>query len=192
MAVYELKLPLSDQDVEMLKNGDTVYLTGVIFTSRDMGHLEIKKSLEAGKPLPVDFSGSAIFHAGPVVKKIDEDWELIVIGPTTSMRMEPYAEMVGQLGVKAVIGKGGMREGSIKAFKKYKQVYLQAAPGCAVKLAAAVNKVEGGFWLEKGMPEALWVLHAERFGPLAVTMDSHGNSIYQDIKEQALTTIEAL
>ncbi|EGO65682.1 FumA C-terminus/TtdB family hydratase beta subunit [Acetonema longum] len=192
MAVYELTLPLSDQDVETLKNGDTVYLTGVIFTSRDMGHLEIKKSLEAGKALPVDFTGSAIFHAGPVVKKIDEDWELIVIGPTTSMRMEPYAEMVGQLGVKAVIGKGGMREGSIKAFKKYKQVYLQAAPGCAVKLAAAVNKVEGGFWLEKGMPEALWVLHAERFGPLAVTMDSHGNSIYQDIKEQALKIIEAL
>lgn len=192
MAVHELNLPLTNQDIENLQAGDTVYLTGIIFTSRDMGHLEIKKSLEAGTPLPVDFTGSAIFHAGPVVRKTPEGWEMIVIGPTTSMRMEPYAEMVGQLGVKAIIGKGGMREGSSKAFQKYKQVYLQAAPGCAVKLAADVQKVEGGFWLEKGMPEALWVLHVKKFGPLAVTMDSSGNSVYQDIKEQAFKIIETL
>lgn len=192
MAVHELNLPLTNQDIENLQAGDTVYLTGIIFTSRDMGHLEIKKSLEAGTPLPVDFTGSAIFHAGPVVRKTPEGWEMIVIGPTTSMRMEPYAEMVGQLGVKAIIGKGGMREGSSKAFQKYKQVYLQAAPGCAVKLAAGVHKVEGGFWLEKGMPEALWVLHVKKFGPLAVTMDSSGNSVYQDIKEQAFKIIETL
>lgn len=192
MAVHELNLPLTNQDIENLQAGDTVYLTGIIFTSRDMGHLEIKKSLEVGTPLPVDFTGSAIFHAGPVVRKTPEGWEMIVIGPTTSMRMEPYAEMVGQLGVKAIIGKGGMREGSSKAFQKYKQVYLQAAPGCAVKLAADVQKVEGGFWLEKGMPEALWVLHVKKFGPLAVTMDSSGHSVYQDIKEQAFKIIETL
>ncbi|MGL5513576.1 MAG: FumA C-terminus/TtdB family hydratase beta subunit [Sporomusa sp.] len=192
VAVHELNIPLTNQDIENLQAGDTVYLTGIIFTARDMGHLEIKKSLEAGVPLPVDFAGSAIFHAGPVVRKAPEGWEMIVIGPTTSMRMEPYAEMVGQLGVKAIIGKGGMREGSSKAFQKYKQVYLQAAPGCAVKLAAAVHKVEGGYWLEKGMPEALWVLHVEKFGPLAVTMDSYGNSVYQDIKEQAFKIIETL
>jgi len=186
MAVHELKVPLSNQDIEKLQAGDTVFLTGTVFTARDMAHLEVKKLLQNRADLPVDFTGSAVFHAGPVVRKSGDGWELIVIGPTTSMRMEPYAEMIGQLGVKAIIGKGGMREDSRKAFQKYKQVYLQAAPGCAVKLASAVQAVEGGYWLEKGMPEALWVLHVEKFGPFAVTMDSHGKSVYQDIKDNAL------
>lgn len=190
MAVHELNIPLSSQDVEKLTVGDTVYLTGSVFTSRDMGHLEVKKCLQEGTELPVDFSGSVIFHAGPVVKKTATGWEMVVVGPTTSMRMEPHAEMVGQLGVKAIIGKGGMREDSSKAFQKYKQVYLQAAPGCAVKLASAVRSVEGGFWLEKGMPEALWILHVEKFGPFAVTMDAKGNSVYRDLKEQALKVME--
>lgn len=190
MAIRELTIPLSNQDVEQLKVGDTVYLTGTVFTSRDMAHLEIKKILQANGKLPVDFAGSVIFHAGPVLKKNGDGWNMVVVGPTTSMRMEPYAEMVGNLGVKAIIGKGGMREDSRKAFQKYKQVYLQAAPGCAVKLASAVKAVDGGFWLEKGMPEALWKLHVEKFGPFAVTMDSYGNSVYNDIKEKALKVME--
>ena len=191
MASYELNVPLSDKDVEQLRVGDTVYMTGAVFTSRDMGHLEIKKTLQAGGELPVDFAGSVIFHAGPVLKKTEQGWDMVVVGPTTSFRMEPYAEMVGQLGVKAIIGKGGMRDGSVKAFQKYKQVYLQAAPGCAVKLASAVKSVEGGFWLEKGMPEALWILHVEKFGPFAVTMDSHGKSVYQDIKDKAIKIMQS-
>lgn len=186
MAIHELTLPLTDEKVEKLQLGDTVYLTGVVYTARDMAHLEIKKLVQEKKDLPVEFKGSAIFHAGPVLKKRgNTSWNLRVIGPTTSMRMEPYAEMVGQLGVKAIIGKGGMRADSQKAFSKYKQVYLQAAPGCAVKLAGSVESVEGGFWLEKGMPEALWILHVKKFGPFAVTMDCCGNSTYQMIKEQA-------
>lgn len=191
MASYELNAPLSNQDIEQLHVGDTVYITGKVFTSRDMGHMEIKKTLQSGGSLPVDFSGSIVFHAGPVLRKTDTGWDMVVVGPTTSFRMEPYAEMVGQLGVKAIIGKGGMREGSVKAYAKYKQVYLQAAPGCAVQLASAVQSVEGGYWLEKGMPEALWVLHVEKFGPFAVTMDSHGKSVYQDIKDEAIKTMQS-
>lgn len=185
MAIYELSLPLTDEVVEKLQIGDTVYLTGTVYTARDMAHLEIKKLLKTGQELPVDLLGSAIFHAGPVLKKCGTGWKLQVIGPTTSMRMEPYADMVGKLGVKAIIGKGGMMADSQKAFKQYKQVYLQAAPGCAVKLGGAVQSVEGGYWLEKGMPEALWILHVQKFGPFAVTMDCLGNSVYETIKEQA-------
>ncbi|MDR3564627.1 MAG: FumA C-terminus/TtdB family hydratase beta subunit [Negativicutes bacterium] len=186
MATHELTIPLSNQDMEKLQAGDTVYLTGAVFTARDMAHLEVKKLLQENGKLPVDFSGSVIFHAGPVLKKNEQGWDMVVVGPTTSIRMEPYAEMVGQLGVKAIIGKGGMKEDSLKAFQKYKQVYLQAAPGCAVKLASAVRSVEGGYWLERGMPEALWILNVEKIGPFAVTMDSHGKSIYQELKDQAL------
>ena len=185
MKNYELCVPVTDQEIEGLRIGDTVYLTGTIFTSRDMAHLEISKLLDAGKELPVDFRGGVIFHAGPVLKKNGDAWEMVVVGPTTSIRMEPYADMVGKLGVKIIVGKGGMKDDTIAACKKHKQVYLQAPPGCAVKLAAAVRKVEGGYWLEKGMPEALWKLEVERFGPLVVTMDSYGGSIYNDIKMRA-------
>lgn len=186
MATYNFSLPVTNEDIEKLHVGDTVYLTGKVYTARDMAHLEIKELLEKNEPLPVDFEGSAVFHAGPVLVKDDGNWKLSVIGPTTSFRMEPYADMVGKLGIKMIIGKGGMREDSLKAYKKYKQVYLQAPPGCAVLLGARVTNVSGGTWFEKrGMPEALWILTCDKIGPFAVTMDSHGKSVYDDIKETA-------
>lgn len=187
-----LSLPLKEDEVRQLKVGEVIYLKGRIFTSRDMGHLRIKKELEKGEGIPVDFQGSAIFHAGPVVKKKENGWELVVIGPTTSIRMEPYAEMVGKLGVKAIIGKGGMAEGSSNAYKTYGGVYLQAAPGCAVKLADGIDCIEDVQWLNLGVPEALWVLNARMFGPLVVAMDSHGSSIYRDIKDHAIHKIKEI
>jgi len=157
-----------------------------------MAHLEIKKLRENAAALPVDLSGRAIFHAGPVVRKVDNGWEMIVIGPTTSIRMEPHAKMVGELGVKLIIGKGGMGKDSKAAFKKYKQVYLQAAPGCAVQLAAGVKRVANVYWLENGMPEAMWELEVEKFGPLVVTMDTKENSRYDELKEKATSKIKEI
>ena len=130
-----LTMPLKEEDVRELKIGDVVYLTGHIYTARDMGHLKIRELLDAGQPLPKDFTGAAIFHAGPVcLKNEDGSWRLNVIGPTTSIRMEPHADVVGKMGIKAVIGKGGMEKGTLDACEKYGYVYLQAAPGCAAKL----------------------------------------------------------
>ena len=176
-----LTMPIKEEDVRELKLGDVVYLTGHIFTSRDMGHLRIRQLLEKGEPLPKDFNGAAIFHAGPVCLK-DEDgsWRLNVIGPTTSIRMEPYADMVGKLGVKAVVGKGGMEKDTLAACEKYGYVYLQAAPGCAAKLAQGIKGIQDVTWFEMGMPEALWDLEAVEFGPLVVGMDTHGNSCFQE------------
>ncbi len=185
MAVYELVLPIDNAQVEKLQVGDQVYLSGELYTARDMAHLEIKNLLAQKQPLPRELKGKAIFHAGPVVRKVGELWEMVVIGPTTSIRMEPYAEMVGELGVKLIIGKGGMSGKSIAAFQKYKQAYLQAAPGCAVQLAAGVKNVIGCTWFEKGMPEAMWALQVERMGPFVVTMDCQGNSRYDVVKETA-------
>lgn len=186
-----LTLPLKEEEVRQLKIGDIVYLKGMVYTLRDMGHLAVKNIYENDGALPINFEGAAIFHAGPVVLKKEGGWELVVIGPTTSIRMEPYAETMGKLGVRAIIGKGGMGEGSSKAYKKYGGVYLQAAPGCAVKLAEGVECIDGVHWLELGIPEALWVLRVAKLGPLVVAMDSYGNSIYRDLKEQAMAKIEA-
>lgn len=186
MAIYELTLPLNDTDVEKLNIGDAVYLNGTVCTARDMAHLQMRELVENGNPLPEQMKGGAIFHAGPVmIKDNDDNWRLHVIGPTTSIRMEPHADFIGRLGVKLIIGKGGMSKDSLKAFQQYKQVYLQAAPGCAVVLASGIKQVNAVHWYENGMPEAMWVLDAQRFGPFIVTMDSHGNSRYDAVKKQA-------
>ena len=112
-------------------------------------------------------------------------WYLSVIGPTTSIRMEPHADFVGQQGVKVIIGKGGMGEGTKAALQKYKQVYVQACPGCAVVLAAGIVGTKEPHWFEHGMPEAMWPLQAKHFGPFLVTMDSHGNSRYDKVRDYA-------
>ena len=102
MATYHLSTPLKEEDMRKLDVGDVVYISGTIFTARDMAHLKIRGLLEQGQPLPKDFNGAAVFHAGPVCLKNDDgSWRLNVIGPTTSIRMEPYADMVGKLGTMA-------------------------------------------------------------------------------------------
>ncbi len=193
MAIYHLSTPLQEEDVRKLVIGDVVYLTGHIFTARDMAHLKMKGLLEKGEVLPKDFSGAAVFHAGPVALKNEDDtWRLNVIGPTTSIRMEPYADMVGRMGLRAVIGKGGMAEDTLRACGEYGYVYLQAAPGCAAKLAQGVERINDVTWFEMGMPEAIWDLQAQEFGPLVVGMDTQGGSIYAALRKDAIEKVDAM
>ena len=127
MEKHVMTMPLQEEELRKLKIGDVVYLTGHIFTSRDMGHLRLRSLAAEGKPLPKDFTGAAIFHAGPVcLKNEDGSWRLNVIGPTTSIRMEPHADFVGQLGAKAIIGKGGM---AVVFKAKCHRLRRQAGPG---------------------------------------------------------------
>jgi len=188
-----LTTPLSGESVRRLKANDIVTLSGTIYTARDMAHLKLRELQESGKPLPEALEGSVIFHAGPVVKKADGGYDLLNIGPTTSIRMESHSDFLGRLGVKAIVGKGGLGESSVQAFKKYGMVYLLAAPGCGVLHVQAVKQVKRVHWLEEmGMPEAIWVLEVKDWGPLMVGMDTQGNSIFQDIKEEGLRKLDSL
>lgn len=188
-----LTIPLNEEEICSLRIGDVVYLKGMIYTARDMAHLRMRELTAAGKPLPFQLRGSAIFHAGPVALRDEAgNWRLSVIGPTTSIRMEPHANFVGELGVKAVIGKGGMGPDTLAACQKYKYIYLQAAPGCAALLAKGVAGIRGVEWLDMGMPEAVWQLEAQCFGPLVVGMDTTGNSLYANIRRYAMEKIEQL
>ena len=188
-----MTMPLKEEDMRSLKIGDVIYLKGTVFTARDMAHLRMRELIEKGEKLPVEIEGHAIFHAGPVAIKDDSGrWNLSVIGPTTSIRMEPHADFVGSLGVRAVIGKGGMAEGTLEACAKYGYVYLQAAPGCAALLAQGINCIKDVHWLDMGMPEAVWELDAECFGPLVVGMDTHNNSIYANLKKAAFEKINQI
>lgn len=193
MKTHYLTLPVDEASVRALHIGDIVYLTGDLFTLRDMGHLRLRELMNTGAQLPKNFIGGAIFHAGPVTHRDEAgDWHLNVIGPTTSIRMEPHARTVGELQVRMLIGKGGMGESTEEAASSYGYVYLQAAPGCAAKLSEGVERINDVLWLDMGMPEALWELHVKDFGPFVVGMDSHGRSIYRELRESAYCRLNTL
>jgi len=188
-----LTTPLRREDVADLLVGDVVHLNGTIFTARDMAHIRIMEYLRDGKRLVEDFEGAAVYHAGPAVRRMDGEWEVTVIGPTTSMRMEPYSEtLLGKLGVRAMIGKGGMGEGTQEALRKHCGVYLLSPPGCAVVQSEAVSRVLRVNWLDLGVPEAVWVLEVEDWGPLIVAMDPQGNSLFKEVRDRALSRISGI
>jgi len=172
--------PLKNRDIEALRIGDTVYISGRLCTARDKVH---QRAL-AEKTFPCDLNGNVLFHAGPVVKKIGTKWSVVAVGPTTSSRMNSFEpDFIKTFGVKAIIGKGGMDENVANAMKENKCVYLSMTGGCGATAAAQIKKVVGVEWLELGIPEAVWVIEVEKFGPLVVSMDSCGNSIYNEVNQ---------
>ena len=186
MKAFEMKTPLNEVEVRQLRVGDTIYLTGKIFTMRDQAHRRIIQLLkEKGAP-PMNFEGLALYHCGPVVKRVKEGWRVISAGPTTSSRMESYeAEVIEKLGVRMVIGKGGMGPKTMDALTRLGAVYTSFVGGAAVLAADCIDEIEDVLWLDLGVPEAVWILKVKNFGPLTVSMDSYGNNLYRDVMEKA-------
>jgi len=186
MPTYYLRTPVSDEDVRKLNVGDIVYVTGIVVTARDAAHRRILTYLREGKSLPVDLRGGVIYHCGPVVKKVDDRWEALAAGPTTSARMELYeAEVIEKLGVKVIIGKGGMGPKTAQACREHGAVYVTFTGGAAVLAVNAIKRVVGVEWLDLGIPEALWIFEVENFGPLLVTIDSKGRNLIEEVVERA-------
>jgi len=177
---YFLQTPLKDSDVRKLVVGDVVYVSGIIYTLRDRGASKVLETIKKGEILPVDLEGSVIYHAGPLVRRCGVGWEVISAGPTTSTRMESYDPELIALGVRAIVGKGRLLEGTREACRKYGAVYMLYPGGCGALAAKSIKKVLAVYWLELGMPEALWVLEVEDFGPLYVVMDSRGRDFFKD------------
>ena len=178
-----LNTPVSSEDLKDIKIGDVIYLNGHIITCRDVAH---RRLIELGRELPVDLKGGAIFHAGPIVRKIegtDDKYEMISIGPTTSMRMEKFEkEFIEQTGVKIIVGKGGMGINTEAGCRENKAIHCVFPAGCAVVAATCVEEIEAVHWLDLGMPEALWVSRVKEFGPLIVSIDAEGNNIFEQNK----------
>lgn len=182
---FKMNLPLSEGDVRKLSLGDIVYLNGTMYIARDAGHMRILEYERNGKDLPADLRGSALFHCGPIMRKKGERWELVAAGPTTSSRMNPLEPpVIEKFGIRAVIGKGGMDRSTAGAMEEHGCVYLAITGGAAVLAAKGVREVKGVHWLDLGMPEALWVLEVEDFGPLIVAIDAHGNSLYERVEQE--------
>ncbi|MGC9071252.1 MAG: FumA C-terminus/TtdB family hydratase beta subunit [Acidilobus sp.] len=186
---FHLRTPLSDSDVEQLRIGDIVYLSGTVVTARDEAHELALELLRRGESLPIDLKGLALYHCGPVVvRQADGTWKVIAAGPTTSMRMESVEpEFIERTGVKMIIGKGGMGRATVEAMKKHKAVYAVFTGGAGALAAEAIKSVKVVYWLDRlGMAEAMWVFDVEEFGPLTVTIDSTGANYYeQRLKEVA-------
>jgi len=185
MAVYHLKTPISEEEIRKLKVNDVIYITGMMVTARDQAHRRALEYHKQGKPLPINLEGLAVYHCGPVVKKEDDRWIFVSAGPTTSTRMEIFEdEFIKNFKVRVIIGKGGMGPRTTGAMKKYGAVYGAFTGGAGALAAKTVKNVKAVEWFDLGIPEAMWILEVEDFGPLVVAIDSHGNNIFEDIKRQ--------
>jgi fumarate hydratase class I len=176
-----LTTPATEAAVRALKVGDEVGITGTLFTGRDAVH----KYLHDGGELPagVSLRGGFLYHCGPVIIKDSQgNWTCVAAGPTTSIREEPYQwQIIRDLGLRGIIGKGGMGDKTLAACKEYGCVYLHAVGGAAQVLAQCIRKVPNVYFMERfGAPEAIWEFEVVGF-PAVVTMDAHGNSLHKDV-----------
>jgi len=168
----ELKTPVGEKTARGLKLGEVVYLTGNVATARDRAH---RRALEQGAPA----SFNVVYHSGPLARK-NGGWHIISAGPTTSARMDSVInDFVKRFKPRLIIGKGGMGRTARLAFQKHGCAYLAFTGGAGVLAAEGIKAVKEVCWLDLGMPEAVWVLEVEGFGPLVVAMDSKGNSLFE-------------
>lgn len=181
---YHLKTPLKKEEIEKLNAGDIVFLSGEILTARDEAHARMLELKEKREALPFSLEGAVIYHCGPLMQKTENGWRVLSAGPTTSGRMSKMTpSLLEAHEVRAIIGKGGM-QGVVPALRN-RCVYLAYTGGCAALAAELIKKVKNVHWLELGMPEAVWVLEIEEFGPLIVGIDAKEKDIFAEVREKA-------
>ena len=175
---YHVRLPVPSDEIKKLRINDIVYITGTLFTARDSAHAKMR--VMRPKDLPFDPSIMGLYHCGPLMKMENGQWVPVSAGPTTSSRLEEFEDiLLDRFGFHMIIGKGGMGERTGKALKKTGSVYTAFPGGAGVLAAEKITKVSEVHWLEElGMPEAVWILEVNEFGPLVVAMDATGQSLY--------------
>ena len=175
MAHHELSCPITEAQARALRVHDTVTLNGTLFGIRDATHIHM---FDRGRKTRFDMAGHAVIHTAPSVRKTAAGYEPLCVGTTTSDRMERFTRpLMTQNGVRLIIGKGGLREGSLGAFRELGGAYLAIVGGAAALEATWVEAIED-VDLDDLHPESLWKFRVNGYGPLIVAMDSHGQSLY--------------
>ncbi|OIN99014.1 MAG: fumarate hydratase [Desulfovibrionaceae bacterium CG1_02_65_16] len=174
MAKYSLNTPLTDADIEKLRAGDVVLLSGIIYSGRDAAHKKLTDLLDAGKPLPFDLKGASIYYVGP--SPAPPGRPIGAAGPTTSYRMDAYAPRLISLGLKASIGKGKRNDEVKKAMRDHKAVYFGATGGAGALLSKCITASKIIAFDELG-PEAVREMTVKDF-PLLVINDAFGGELY--------------
>jgi len=186
-----LHTPLEEGEITDLNLGDIVYLSGDVYTARDQAHHRILDYVDTGKKIPIK-TGAVIYHCGPLVRPQEDNWQILAAGPTTSARMNAATPaVIKQLRIRAIIGKGGMDAQTRTAMRDYGCVYLAITGGAAVLAAAGIKAVKAVYWDDLGMAEAVWHFMVEDFGPLVVSIDANGNSLYERINTAAKRNVLA-
>ncbi|MGN0447188.1 MAG: Fe-S-containing hydro-lyase [Acutalibacteraceae bacterium] len=179
-----ITLPLTEEIARSLKAGDRVYLTGIIYTSRDAGHKRMCGTLAAGEKLPFDPTNATIYYVGPTPAKPGA--VIGSAGPTTSGRMDAYAPTMMSVGARGMIGKGARLPEVIDAMKKFGGVYFGAIGGAGALLAKCIKSAKLIAYEDLGA-EALRELYVENM-PLMVIIDSEGNNLYESGREEYLAS----
>ena len=181
---YKLTTPVTKEDLAQLRAGDTVILSGTVYTARDAAHKRMIEALDAGQALPFDLEGSAIYYVGPTPEKPNQ--VIGSAGPTTAGRMDAYSPRLLDLGNKIMIGKG-KRDAAVKeAVVRNGAVYLAAIGGAGALMAQSVKSLEIIAWPDLGC-EAVRRLQVENF-PLTVILDPQGGDLYQTGPEAYLAS----
>ena len=188
MAHHLLQPPITEAQARALRVNDTGTLEGTLYGIRDATQIHL---FDRGRKTRFDLAGHAVIHTAPNVKQVARSAEhpagyaSVCVGTTTSDRMERFTRpLMEQYGVRLVIGKGGLRDGSLKAFKDGGGAYLAIVGGAAALETTWVEAIED-VDLDDLNPESLWKFRVKGFGPLVVAMDSHGGSLYAKVKSDA-------
>ena len=190
MAEHRLTFPSTEEEIRKLHAGDIVTVDGHIIGIRDRSHIRI---FDEGVEPPMDFRGAFLLHTAPGVRKLGPGrYEKMSIGTTTSARMVRFTEGLGATyGVRAIAGKGGMPDEAIEPMRRYGMVYFALVGGAAALETTQIEEIEEVYW-EELMPECLWKFRVKDFGPLWVGIDSHGNSLFHDVNEEANRRLEKI
>ncbi len=189
---HNITLPTTHNLVREFRAGDILYISGTIFTARDAAHHLLIKLQNEEQTIPFNIGKMPLYHCGPLVRRKESGWQIIAAGPTTSMRMEPFeSQFISLFSTTIIIGKGGMGEKTLASLQEVGAVYAHYAGGAGALAARAVTQVVDVYWLDElGMPEAVWILDVERFGPLIIAMDSHGESLYHKLDKTVNKNME--
>lgn len=184
--IKRISTPLTDEKVKDLKAGDSILLSGVIYTARDAAHKRLVELLDAGKELPIDIKDSIIYFVGPSPTK--PGYAIGSAGPTTSYRMDAYSPRLLDLGLKGMIGKGKRNKDVIDSMIKNTAVYFGAIGGAAALIARSITKCDIVAYEDLGA-EAIRRLEIKDM-PLTVVIDSEGNNLYEIGRKEYLSSLK--
>ena len=188
MAHHEITFPTDEATIRELHAGDTVTIQGHIIGIRDATQIRI---FDKGQEPPFSLDGAALLHTAPNVRKRDDGgYEPMCIGTTTSARMSRFTEgLIRDHGSRAIIGKGGLLPAALEPLREHGGVYLAIVGGAAALETTQIEEIERVEW-EDLMPECLWLFRVRDFGPLIVGMDTHGESLYENVQVEARKRLE--
>ena len=188
MTHHAFHMPVTESQVRALRVNDTVTIEGTLFGIRDANQIAL---FDKGRVTRFDMRGHAAIHTAPNVRKVAKSaghptgYAPICVGTTTSARMERFTRpLLAELGVRLVIGKGGLGAGSLEAFSDLGGAYLAIIGGTAALETTWIEAIED-VDLDDLNPESLWKFRVKGFGPLLVAMDSHGGSLYDEVDRKA-------